>query len=168
MFSLCKSLQEIKIPDSVIRIGSGAFYGCESLESIILPSGVYTINMNVFNSCINLKTIEALGVTGIDEDAFATCVSLERVSLSDDLDYIGDGAFYDCPNLHKLVIRDSQDLWIGDTAFEGCDSLTVYTDSDYVVNCCKEQHIEVLPLQEFKHESMKKHFQKLKLHIKEK
>ena len=55
-FGLC-SFSSITIPNSVIDIGSDAFYSCGNLTSITIPSNVTTINSRAFESCVNLATV---------------------------------------------------------------------------------------------------------------
>ena len=45
------SLQSVVIPDSVTKIGDGAFGGCSSLQSVIIPDGVTEIGKWAFDDC---------------------------------------------------------------------------------------------------------------------
>ena len=45
------------IPNSVTRIGDGAFYECSGLTSITIPNSVTSIGENVFYNCSSLTTI---------------------------------------------------------------------------------------------------------------
>ena len=56
-FKNCKSLEEIKLPDSVKEIGSGAFANCKALTSIELPAHIVNIGDYAFGGCSNLKTV---------------------------------------------------------------------------------------------------------------
>ena len=40
---------EISIPDSVTKIGEGAFYGCKSLTSVTIPDSVRIIDIVAFH-----------------------------------------------------------------------------------------------------------------------
>ena len=51
------SLNQIIIPPSIKKIGSGAFRGCSSLISINLPTSIEEVGDDVFKECINLKKI---------------------------------------------------------------------------------------------------------------
>ena len=51
-----RKLQNIKIPDTVTKIGS-AFGACSNLKSIIIPSSVKEISGECFSGCSNLKEI---------------------------------------------------------------------------------------------------------------
>jgi len=66
VFSLCRALgsmefpesvREIRIPDTVKRIGAYAFNGCKGLSEIVLPDGVEEIGNMAFFNCTNIKTI---------------------------------------------------------------------------------------------------------------
>ena len=47
----------MRIPDSVMTIGSYAFSKCSSLTSITIPDRVKTIGASAFEKCINLASI---------------------------------------------------------------------------------------------------------------
>ena len=51
VFSQCKELQTVQIPNSVTAIGDFAFYNCERLSSAILPKSVTNIGMSIFEGC---------------------------------------------------------------------------------------------------------------------
>lgn len=58
-FKDCTGLQNISLPTSMERIGSGAFSGCEKLESLIVPDKLISIGENAFNKCYGLGKIYA-------------------------------------------------------------------------------------------------------------
>ena len=98
-FSYCTVLEELEIPDTVTKIGVGAF-GFSGLKEIRIPEGV----------------------TVIEASAFAGCNELERVYLPDSLISIKEAAFYNCPNLVEINIPDSV-TEIADNAFKKCGNL---------------------------------------------
>ena len=71
MFSSCKKLKKIIIPNSVINIGEEAFSHCTRLTSVNIPKSV----------------------TSIGGDAFYMCTGLRRVTIPDGVINIDDGAF---------------------------------------------------------------------------
>lgn len=81
------------IPEGVEFIYPGAFYGLESIVSIHLPSSVSSIGREAFYGCVNLEEINLDFVTDIKEGAFAECKKLEKISISNDITYIGKDAF---------------------------------------------------------------------------
>lgn len=50
MFSDCKRLNSIELPDSIAEIGEYAFGRCARLTEINLPAGLTTIEAGAFNS----------------------------------------------------------------------------------------------------------------------
>lgn len=85
------SVEEVKIPSSVKKIGSDAFYECESLNTIGSISG--NIGAYAFVRCKNLKKVEILeGVTSIGEYAFQSC-SLTEIDIPASVKNIGVNVF---------------------------------------------------------------------------
>lgn len=59
------------IPDSVIDLGVGVFFGCEQLRSVHLPESIELIPENTFRNTPNLQTVTiAANKVLIDLSAF--------------------------------------------------------------------------------------------------
>ena len=56
-FSMCSSLAEVVIPNSVTSIGGGVFFECTSLISIFIPDSVTSIGNGAFSYCETLINI---------------------------------------------------------------------------------------------------------------
>ncbi len=107
----------VSIPDSVKKIGLGAFAGCKSLTFFSIPDGVTEINNYVFGECTSLASVKIPGsVTKIDDRAFQNCTSLKSVSISGGETKIGEAAFFGCTSLASIVISRSMKA-IEDEAF---------------------------------------------------
>ncbi|MBR5780697.1 MAG: leucine-rich repeat domain-containing protein, partial [Bacteroidales bacterium] len=82
-FSRCSHLKNIDIPESVTEIGDKAFSGCSSLKSIDIPNSVTKIGVWAFSECSSLESIDIPeSVTEIVELAFSGCSSLESIKVS--------------------------------------------------------------------------------------
>lgn len=86
-------LEEIILPNSIIRIGEGAFLGCKNLISLIMQQGIQSIGETAFAGCDSLKYIEIPeGVMLLPDGAF-NCDNLETISLPSTIDTISEYAF---------------------------------------------------------------------------
>lgn len=75
-------VQTIKIPDTVSKIGEGAFYCSYSLTTMKLPSSLKVIEKQLFEMCTNLNSIEIPeGVEEIQESAFTSCRNLKQINI---------------------------------------------------------------------------------------
>ncbi len=70
----------VRVPDSVITIGSSAFYESGSLEGAILGANVTTIEDNAFSGCAGMAGVSfGASVTTIGDAAFGGCYNLVDV-----------------------------------------------------------------------------------------
>ena len=122
-FGKCKMLSDIQIPDNVVSIGREAFEGCSALESVTMPDALEDIGAKAFMNCSRLTEIYIpCGVTEISAGAFCGCDKLNRISIPDSVKGIQAGAFEDCSSLADIVIPASVKL-IHNGAFYGCGNL---------------------------------------------
>lgn len=83
------------IPNSVVNIKTGAFYGCSSLTSIEIPNSVTTIEGAAFQSCTGLTNVViGNGVTRIGTYAFLGCYELKTVFNLSNLVFIKNSPSY--------------------------------------------------------------------------
>ena len=122
-FRDCNSLTNINIPNSVTEIGGGAFWECHSLTNVTIPDSVTKIGMSAFCDCHSLTNVTIPNsVTKIGEAAFCDCHSLTNVTIPNSVTEIGKHAFCDCHSLTNVTIPNSV-TEIGEYAFCDCHSL---------------------------------------------
>ena len=77
------------IPNTVVSIGYGAFYGCSGLTSISIPNSVTSIGYSAFYNCYNITSFTIpSSVTSIGSNAFTGTGIYENTP--DGLFYIGN------------------------------------------------------------------------------
>ena len=165
-FAGCNLLMKINIPRNTQSIGTGAFSYCSNLrnvtydsvgntvylqpfafsnikygaEELVIPSRV-VLNKKVFYKNSKLKKVTLQG-TGLNEDSFAECESLEEVVLPNTITSIPNKAFYICKNLKKITAPGVTS--IGTSAFQGDENLEeiefsgAVTVSNYSFTNCKK------------------------------
>lgn len=125
-FSYCRAVQMIKLPDSLEKIGAGAFNSA-GLKEITLPEGLASIGKEAFRFCGGLQAISIPdSVTEIGAYAFSGCDKLESVKLSENCTYISSNMFSGCASLTEIVLPECVDT-IGSYAFSGCYDYTSCT-----------------------------------------
>ena len=81
------------IPEGVVAIGDGAFWGA-GLETVNIPSSVKTIGWDSFRELGDIKTLVIPeGVVEIKGGAFSGCLNLESIELPTSLDILGYSVF---------------------------------------------------------------------------
>lgn len=130
---LYPKFKEIKIPDSVDTIGSGAFFYCQNLERITLPSALQTLSSVTFYGCAALSEVTfPASLKTIESSVFDGCRNLSEVKLPASLTAIQSSVFHRCSA--KTVFYDgSLEQWNHITADNdvlgySCPSLVM---SDY-------------------------------------
>ena len=78
------------IPDSVLDIGNGAFYGCDNIINIDIPSSV----------------------TRVGDISFADCTGLTSIIITDSVMSIGEGAFAECIALKDVYYTGTEQEWM--------------------------------------------------------
>lgn len=167
-FRGCEKLNNIDL-SGIYAIGVRAFEGCKALESVDV-STLRNTGAEVFKDCTNLKTVTlsddtklsyamfvntgikelTLGVDRIPDFAFANCYDLEKVTINNDLIYIGTGAFSGDTSLTSVTFKGSLE-WMYDQAFYNCTSLEKVTlpnssvkyGSYVFYNCTKLKTVEL-------------------------
>ncbi len=153
-FEDCRQLKHVEIKGDVTVIGDSAFHGCDSLTTIELPASLTKIGMDAFapasfgsgltsidlSKCTNLTEIgmhafarSAIteiaipdSVTTLGKQAFATCASLQQVTLGTGVTKLEDSLFNKCSALQSLTINGTLES-IGDSVFIECGQLATIT-----------------------------------------
>lgn len=97
----------------VSAIGAKAFMDKSRLEKVIFSSELKEIERLSFSGCRRLKEIDFEHIEKIGRNAFADCVSLNKINCN--AKTIDGGAFYGCCGLKEIILNDTE--WIGSFAF---------------------------------------------------
>ena len=127
---LIQGCQNTVIPNTVTRIGNGAFKGMSSLYSIDIPNSVTSIGNEAFVECRGLSTLTIPNsVIYLGEFVFCNAENLRSITLSESLKNIQTGTFTACMNLESITIPASVES-IEWEAFEACYRLeSMYFES---------------------------------------
>lgn len=141
---------------AITTIDSTAFFQCTSLTSVLMPNltsiGTGVMGSSAFYSCTSLETVEMDDIVRIPDYTFFNCggltnldgfKSLDRVGtysfafsglrdiISETLITIDQYAFYRCNSLRSITLGNTNNISVGENAFEKCgqlDSINAYGD----------------------------------------
>ena len=123
-FYYCENLEKIVLPDSVQELGESAFKYCSALKSVKLPKYLKMIESSMFEGCISLISIEIPAtVTEIKSHAFGNS-GLTSVTVSENVK-IDSCAFVDCKQLKTVKL--SKGVTLDNSCFSKCSVLTSVT-----------------------------------------
>ena len=119
---LVDSTGTLSLPDSVKKVGYGAFSGVEGLKTIIIPASVTEIGDYAFSYNKTLERVIIKGnLTRIGNAAFDGANNLKEINLPDSINYIGERAFR-CTSLTQVVLPKNLQNLQYDT-FNACNKL---------------------------------------------
>lgn len=126
VFNGCSGLTRVIIPNSVKEIRTGAFLDCSSLTSIDIPNSVVSIGPNAFlNSGIYNNSTDGVFYVGKFACGYKGDMPAS-ITVKEGVEYIADRAFSSSENLTSVTLPSSLKI-IESGAFSGCKSLTSVT-----------------------------------------
>lgn len=120
-FKDCPSLEYVKLPLDLQVIQRSSFENCESLIEVVLPYGLKRIAKGAFRNCPELKSLNHFMKRGISATMTVDYDLVER-NLPSGLDYIGESAFDGCASLTDVHIPFGVQA-IPANAYRGCRQL---------------------------------------------
>ena len=115
------AITEVVIPNSIYAVNPGAFSGCEKLKKVVFPNKIGDsengFGWGMFMGCISLEEVTIPeNIIAILSDTFRDCVSLKEIRIPKSVEFISSHAFMYCKNL-KDVYFESADFSIINNAF---------------------------------------------------
>ncbi len=146
-FLYCENLEQVNLPNSIVKIGDSVFQHCLNLTHINLNNQIQSIGNYAFSHCTSLESLQiptsltSLGagcfefdgrlnnlsfpasITRIQANTFAMCSSLTNLRFAnrDGLQTVGSYAFYNT-KVKSLTLNNNMDS-IPDYAFSGMEGL---------------------------------------------
>ena len=145
------NINQVTVPEGVTYISERALSGIEEVRlpstlTYIAPNALsaymdrlYVADVESWNRVVGegtwAKTVKEFYVAGvkatelvipasiteISSNAFAGCTTIEKLTVSEGVQYIPDGAFSECTGLKEVVLPDG--LSLGKGVFNGCGRL---------------------------------------------
>lgn len=136
-FSDQKKLAEAVMPDTVVSIGTCAFFDTPSLCSIKLSSALTEIGFQAFGNSGLTEIVVPDSVEIIGAHAFSGCTELRNAHLPQNLSAMPEYLFRDCSSLSDVNIPPLVNS-IGIGSFKNCKSLKILNIPQNVITICSE------------------------------
>ena len=95
----------------VVGIEDNAFLGVDSIKTVTFAKGckVSKIGDKAFANCVNLTSVTISDkVVSIGKNAFNGCTSLKSLTIGDKVNSIGERAFYRCTSLEDVTFKNTE------------------------------------------------------------
>lgn len=103
-----KFIKSIIIADGITEIGDYIFNRC-GIKEMYIPNSVKKIGKGAFSCCADLKSVRLPEeLMYIEKDAFKDCLSLTEITIPSTVTRIGGGAFAGCYNLETFKNLSNQ------------------------------------------------------------
>ena len=126
-FSENDRLTTVTMPQTLLSMGQGAFEHCYALTTIVIPDSLRVIPKEAFNSCIKLNSVtwnndvEEIGDYAFWAMSQMSATHITTLSLPASLRKIGDCAFGACNNGLRSVTFHGQIDTLGTAVFESAN-----------------------------------------------
>ena len=109
-------LDEVYIPGTVRKLGSGSFEG-SSITKVVFGDGLSSVSDKSFSSCKDLNEVMLpLTLRHIGKSAFSYCYSLKYIGFPKNISQIEEGAFYSA-GLESFGVETEKNYISNATAF---------------------------------------------------
>lgn len=122
MFANRGDIVKVQVPPSVSYVGDKAFWGCENLKEVVFSSDSVCkdIGVEAFANCISLeRVVLSPSLENIHQRAFQNDCSLICLYFPYSVKNIDRFAFLNCENLKNLIFPNSN-IVVQDRAFANC------------------------------------------------
>lgn len=132
-FNNCRKLNvKFEFPNCT-SLGSQAFINCRALKGASLPN-IKAVSSRAFEECHEIEEVYAPNATNVAQTAFKNCSKLAKVTLSNEVVQVQQGAFSGCASLDPEFLNKylgkslryigSTDFKTVGSEFSGCKLLT--------------------------------------------
>lgn len=119
-------LKIIHLPEGLLTIEPLAFSGCMGLTDIKLPSSIINIGSYAFEFTMLHVVVIPEGITILRNDVFGECFGLATVVLPNTLETIEEYAFSECPFTQLFLLSSERRLnHIAEEAFDGSNAIFI-------------------------------------------
>ncbi|MGI6031244.1 MAG: leucine-rich repeat protein [Eubacteriales bacterium] len=110
-------LKEIRLPNSIEKMGSGVLAGCTQLVDVVLPENPNLTELEqTLQGCTALQQVTVPDTVEVLTKTFSSCSALREVTLSQSLKTVGEETFFGCRWLTSVELPETLTT-IGKKAF---------------------------------------------------
>lgn len=127
-YNISYNVKELVLPETLVEIGSSAFFRMLSVEKVVLPDSLKLIGSDAFSFCTALSSISGgSNVETVGDYAFSYCASIPGFQFSENTTSIGYGVFVGCASLVNVYLPKGLSFPGADLFNSECTALSTLT-----------------------------------------
>lgn len=137
-FRNMKSIEQVKMPKSILSIGTGAFYQCENLTDLQIGDSVNNIGFSAFANCSKIKKVVFPNTKlNLDNSSFSGCKGVTHVYIPANMDSLN------CLVLSSFNHLETIDIDKANKNFVLVDNIIYSKDKKRVMHCMSSRTKDV-------------------------
>ena len=102
------NVKSVSIPNTVVKIGRGAFSTLDGVKEITLPNSVTSVSEYAFSNMEKLEKVTlSPKITAVSANMFSHCPKLSAIKNTEKITVIDRNAFYGCKKLKSFKIPEN-------------------------------------------------------------
>ncbi len=130
------NVKSVSIPNTVVKIGRGAFSTLDGVKEITLPNSVTSVSEYAFSNMEKLEKVTlSPKITAVSANMFSHCPKLSAIKNTEKITVIDRNAFYGCKKLKSFKIPENvKKIYEGAFAATGITEIRIPVTAAFITD----------------------------------